>query len=185
MGRQGTVERFQSFDVHVLHRMGALQEKLVSYPWVSFRWPGLVRLTANRWRVDVEFRGGAVQRIPLIWTHCHFGGLRPWFRCLGCNRRVGKLYNTEVSLKCRRCLDLWYASQRRGAKSRRYLQALKLRLRLNGIASLREPFPQRPKRMHKRTYDRLRERAERLERGLRDNPRFRDRETDYSPLVPK
>ena len=34
-------------------------------------------------------------------------------------------------MQCRRCLDLWYASQRRGDKSRRYLQALKLRLRLD------------------------------------------------------
>jgi hypothetical protein len=96
-----------------------------------------------------------------------------------------QLYNTGVSLHCRRCLDLWYASQRRGSKSRRYLQALKLRLRLNGVANLREPFPQRPKRMHKSTYDRLRRLGERLEQDLRDNSRFRDRETDYSPLVPK
>jgi hypothetical protein len=185
MARRDTVEHFQSFDVHVLHRMGALQETLVSFPWVVFRWPGLVRLTANKWRVDVEFRGGAVQRIPLVWSQCHFGGMRPWFRCLRCGRRVGKLYNTGASLHCRRCLDLWYASQRRGAKSRRYLQALKLRLRLNGVANLREPFPKRPKRMHKSTYDRLRQLGERLEQGLRDNSRFRDRETDYSPLVPK
>jgi hypothetical protein len=128
MAKHATVERFESFDVHVLHRMGALQETLVSHPWVTFRWPGLVRLTANRWRVDVEFRGGAVQRIPLMWTRCHFGGLRPWFRCFRCNCRVGKLYNTEASLQCRRCLDLWYASQRRGEKSRRYTLLAKRRL---------------------------------------------------------
>ena len=47
---------------------------MASYAMVSFRRPRLVRLTANRWRVDVEFRGAAVQRIPLIWTPCHFGG---------------------------------------------------------------------------------------------------------------
>lgn len=35
-----------------------------------------------------------------------------------------------------RCNDLWYASQRRGSKSRRYLEALKLRLGLKGIANL-------------------------------------------------
>jgi hypothetical protein len=32
---------------------------------------------------------------------------------------------------------------------------------------------------------RLRELGERLEEDLRDNPRFRDRETDYGPLVPR
>jgi hypothetical protein len=140
MSRHGTVENFQSFDVNVLHRMGALQEPLISYPMVSFRWPGLVRLRANRWRVDVQFRGGAVQTIPLVWSACHFGSHRPWVRCLRCGRRAGKLYNTGVSLHCRRCLDLWYASQRRGSKSRRYLRALRLWLRLNGIATLKEPF---------------------------------------------
>ena len=185
MAERRTVENFQAFDVHALHRMGALRETLVSYPMVSFRWPGLVRLTANKWRVDVEFRGGATQRVPLVWTPCHFGGLRPWFRCLRCNRRVGKLYNTGASLSCRRCLGLRYASQRRSAKSRQYLQALKLRLRLNGIASLNEPFPQRPKRMHQRTYDRLCRQAEMLEADLNRNTRFKFRETDYSVLVPK
>jgi hypothetical protein len=185
MTTHGTVEHFQAFDVHVLHRMGALQEALVTYPWVSFRWPGLVHLTANKWKVDIEFRHGAMQRIPIVWTPCRFGGSRPWFMCGRCSQRVGKLYSTGVALHCRRCLDLWYASQRRGSKSRRYLRALKLRLRLNGIANLREPFPARPKRMHRKTYARLPRLGEQLEQDLRDNPRFRDRETDYGPLVPK
>jgi hypothetical protein len=155
--------------------MGALRDPLVTYPMVSFRWPGLVHLTANRWRVDVVFRHGASQRIPVVWTTCHFGGWRPWLMCGRCGRRVGKLYSTGVALHCRRCLALWYGSQRRGSKSRRYLRALKLRLRLNGIANLREPFPPRPKRMHRKTYARLRHLGERLEEDLRDNPRFRDR----------
>jgi hypothetical protein len=66
VAKHGTVEKIQSFDVHDVHRAGALQEALVSFPWVSFRWPGFVRLTANKWRVDVEFRGGASQRILLF-----------------------------------------------------------------------------------------------------------------------
>jgi hypothetical protein len=82
-------------------------------------------------------------------------------------------------------LDLWYASQRRGSKSRSYLQALKLRLRLNGIASIGEPIPDRPRRMHRRTYQRLCQRLDKLERNLRNSRRFMSRETDYSVLVPK
>jgi hypothetical protein len=111
MSSHGTVEQFRAFDVHVLHRMGALQEELVIYPWVSFRWPGLVYLTANRWRVDVKFRHGVMKRIQVAWTPCHFGGWRPWFVCGRCSRRVGKLYSTGEALHCRLCLDLWYASQ--------------------------------------------------------------------------
>jgi hypothetical protein len=79
---------------------------------------------------------------------------------------------------------LWYASQRRGAQSRRYLQALKLRLRLNGIASIGLPLPERPRRMHRTTYERLCRRLERLEQPLRQNRRFTSRETDYSPWFP-
>jgi hypothetical protein len=164
--------------------MGAFKEDLVSYPMVSFRWPGLVRLTANRWRVDVEFRHGARQRIPIVWTPCNFGGLRPWFICTKCNGRVGKLYNSVgVSLSCRRCLDLRYASQRRGSKSRAYLQALRLRLRLNDFAKIGGPVPDRPRGMHTSTYRRLCRRLEALEQQLRSNQRFMSRETDYSVLI--
>ena len=184
MTRHHTVENFQSFDVHDLHRVRALEDNLVSFPLVSFRWPGIVGLKTNRWHVDVEFRGGATQRVSLVWTRCHFGRGRPWFICVRCDQRVGKLYNTGASLTCRRCLGLWYASQRRGAQSRRYLQALKLRLRLNGIASIGLPLPERPRRMHRTTYERLCRRLERLEQPLRQNRRFTSRETDYSPLVP-
>jgi hypothetical protein len=137
---------------------------------------------ANKWRVDVEFRSGAVQRITVVWSQCHFGSGRPWFICHRCDRRVGKLYNLGASLACRQCLGLWYSSQRRGAKSRSYLKALRLRLRLNGIASLAKPIPDRPKRMHQKTYDLRRRELELLERDLQ---RFRTRETDYSVLVPK
>jgi hypothetical protein len=183
MGCCGTVENHQSVDVHSLYRMGALRETLVELPLCSFRWPGIVRVGCNRWRLDVEFRGGAQQGIPIVWTRCHFGSGRPWFMCMRCNRRVGKLYNSGASLACRRCRDLRYSCQRRGAKSRSYLQALKLRLRLNDVAKIGGPPPERPRRMHKKTYYRLCRRLEELEKKL--GPRFRFRETGYGPLVPK
>jgi hypothetical protein len=185
MTEHGTVENYQAVDVHELYRAGALREALVAFPCVSFKWPGLIRLTANKWRVTVQFPSGSSQTIWLRWSPCHFGGWRPWFVCCRCDRRVGKLYNTGVALTCRQCLRLWYASQRRGAKSRCYLQALRLRLSLNGIANLKEPIPKRPKRMHKTTYMRLRRRLENLEEQLGHSSRFVDRETDYGPLVPK
>lgn len=185
MSGHGTVEYFQAFDVHTLHRKGAFTEELRHFPWVSFTWPWLVRLTVDKWHVDIEFRRGARQRIKVVWTPCGLGGFRPWYKCRDCDRRVGKLYNSGASLNCRECNELWYSSQRRGAKSRIYLQALKLRLRLNGIASLEEPIPPRPKGMHERTYQRLRQKLEDWERQLGPKSRFLTRETDYGPLVPK
>jgi hypothetical protein len=175
MRHYGTVENFQSFDVHTLHRAGALREVLVEWVLCSFRWPGIVRVACNRWLVDVQFRGGAQQRIPVTWSRCNFGGLRPWFRCPRCDRRVGKLYNSGASLACRQCRHLII--------SRSYLQALKLRSRLNDIAKIGGPPPDRPRGMHRQTYYRLCRRLEELEKKL--GPRFLLRETDYGPLVPK
>jgi len=180
----GTVEKHECINVSDLHRAGLFTEKTRTLPWACFRWPWLNRLTVDRWLVILEFRNQQRQRIPTIWSQCHFGGLRPWFRCPLCTRRAGRLYNAGSLCACRKCCDLRYASQRRGEKSRRYLQALKIRLRLGGVASLAAPFPERPRRMHQTTYKRWKLYANWLERDLHDS-RFRSRETDYAVLVPK
>jgi hypothetical protein len=155
------------------------------FSWAGLRWPWLSQLRASRWSADLQFRSGRTQSIAVVWTRCYFGNGRPWFRCAFCKRRVGKLYDGGSFCACRVCCNLRYASQRRGARSRRHLQALKLRLKLGGIASIAEPFPARPRGMHKRTYFQLRQRAERLERDLRRSKRFLRRRPDYSVLVPK
>jgi hypothetical protein len=179
----GTVEKHDSLDVHDLKRMGVFTERTVAFQ--PFRWPWLAGLVVNRWTVKIRFpHCDQYQTILVVWSRCHLGGWRPWLQCPYCKRRAGKLYNLGASCACRQCCNLRYASQRRGAKSRRYLQALKLRLRLDGVASISEPFPDRPRGMHKRTYLRLRHRAERLERDLHRS-RFALRTTDYSVLVPK
>ena len=70
LSRHGTVEKFQSLDVLDLYRAGALWDDYVSFAFVGFRWPGLNRLRANRWRVDIRFRSGAWQTVPVVWTRC-------------------------------------------------------------------------------------------------------------------
>jgi hypothetical protein len=50
--------------------------------------------------------------VELVMTRPHFGGVRYWFLCPRCERRVGKLYGPCVgSLGCRGCLHLAYLSQ--------------------------------------------------------------------------
>src|SRR5437870_5446401 len=54
----------------------------------------------------------AEQRIPLIYTTPHYGGIRWWFLCPKCTRRVSLLYkpsNAECFF-CRHCHDLSYES---------------------------------------------------------------------------
>jgi hypothetical protein len=181
----GTVEKQESFDVHDLNRERALTERTAVFPWASLRWSWIHHLKVNGWTVEMQFRTGRSQSIRVLWTRCHFGGRRPWLECPCCRRRVGKLYNAGSFCACRTCCNLRYASQRLGTKSRRYLQALKLRLRLGGIPSIAHPFPPRPSGMHLRTYFRLRHRAERLEQDLRRSRRLLSKEPNYSVLVPK
>ena len=160
MRPHGTVEHYQEFQISALYRAGALRESTASFPWCAFKWPGFAKVEANRWRVDIVLGCGAYTRISVTWSRCHLGGYRPWFSCPRCGRRVSAVYHKAGTLACRLCWNLRYASQRRGAKSRKYLQSLKLRLRLNGVASLAAPFPERPPRMHEKTYQRLLEKAE-------------------------
>jgi hypothetical protein len=48
------------------------------------------------WRASEKEQWKSIeQRVPIVWTKCHLGGGRPWFRCRGCRR-------WSVLLKARR-----------------------------------------------------------------------------------
>jgi hypothetical protein len=106
------------------------------------------------------------QRVPISLTACHLGGQRPWFVCSvysnghHCGRRAAILYCAGDLFACRRCYELSYASQHQAARHRRLEHARKIRMSLGGNADLLAPFPGRPKGMHRRTFQRLRARAE-------------------------
>lgn len=103
------------------------------------------------------------QRVPIVWSNCHLGGRRPWFRCTansggqGCGRRVAILYHVGDVFACRCCCDLTYASQLEGPLHRGISRSRKLRTRLGGGPDVLAPFPDKPPRMHWRTYNKLRE----------------------------
>ena len=75
-------------------------------------------------------------QVPIIWTKCHLGGRRPWFKCQTiingevCGRRVAKLYGPCFA--CRRCLGLGYESQREIPLRRAERRAQKIKMRLGG-----------------------------------------------------
>ena len=56
-------------------------------------------------------------RVNLDITPCHFGGIRYWFKCPGCNRRVAILYSGGI-YACRRCKNLCYHSQKENNNKR-------------------------------------------------------------------
>jgi hypothetical protein len=95
------------------------------------------------------------QRVPLIWTSCALGGQRPWFHCR-CGRRVAILYAVGEGFDCRQCCGLAYDRRSRAsqsAPSTRHLSAPR------GELDIFSPFPTKPPGMHRKTYDRLRNRA--------------------------
>ena len=54
-------------------------------------------------------------QISLVTTPCNFGGVRYWFGCTSCGRRVAVLYLVpgDVYFRCRHCNNLSYHSRNR------------------------------------------------------------------------
>jgi hypothetical protein len=178
-----TIEKLASdcLDVRELRRMG-----LFSADWVSFRpilrWPSIALVRVARYVIRLELRDRPPQRIRVSWTRPHLGGERPWMHCPHCQRRVAKLYEGFGGYFCRACIgNPIYASQALSAQARPHFQACKLRLRLGGDASPTAPLPKRPRRMHLRTYERLKHCLLELESDL--SPRVRSKPPDYPSLV--
>ena len=97
------------------------------------------------------------ESVSLDWTVCNFGGERPWFVCpgAGCGCRVAILYGQGKYFLCRHCYDLVYESQRENEMTRALRRAQTIRERLGGSANMTVPFPEKPRGMHWKTYDRL------------------------------
>lgn len=134
---------------------------------------GKALVDEQRTRLDVRamHRRGAVGNgclwvrthsgtLEVEWTRCNYGGSRPWFRCPRCSRRCAVLYPGWIGIDwaCRTCLDLAYRSQRLDDEERLRWKAMRLRMRLGELPLLPildAPMPEKPPRMHRRTYERL------------------------------
>jgi hypothetical protein len=171
--KRPTVEGCLLIDVRRWHRDGLLRSgRTVSWSWYRRGKPlGTIEVTptCNAAVLQVRWLGSKQeksnpneQRVPLVWTRCHFGGARPWFRCTGhsdgqgCGRRAAKLYlGRRSALACRGCYDLAYASQQEIPRHRAISRAQKIRMRLGGSPNLSDPLPKKPRGMHRWTYYRL------------------------------
>jgi hypothetical protein len=179
-GGRTTCESCTSIDVRRWHREGQLRAgQYFSWSWmrggepvcrigVRTEWDAVVLMYRRRHWSATEWKF-IEQRVPITWTLCRLGGRRPWFICSVycggryCGRRVAVLYGAGELFACRRCYGLAYASQQQTAMDRGVSRAQKIRMQLGGSVSLFDPFPERPKGMHRRTYLRLRRQAEAAE----------------------
>jgi hypothetical protein len=156
------------------HREGRLRPgQYFSCSWTCGGEPsGTINVRAEYQAIVLTYRArnwGATewksieQRVPITRTTCHLGGERPWFVCSVysggryCGRRVAVLYGAGELFAWRRCYGLAYASQQESPRFRSISRSRKIRMRLGGSPNLFDPFPEKPRRMHWRTYLRLRE----------------------------
>jgi hypothetical protein len=169
--KRTTLDEVKRLDVRWLHQHGYLTwwPRLVT--WHCGEHPaGSISVSLQPEGVVLEYRcrvsGGdwesVRQVITLDWTSCHYGGQRPWFRCPGCRRRVAILYGEGKWFLCRHCYRLPYGSQQETADDRHYRKVRKIRDRLGASHNRMESiWPwNKPKGMHWRTWERLRQQEE-------------------------
>jgi hypothetical protein len=157
-----TVGHYHSIDVRDWHRQGLLRPHL---SFITFwrdkngqdRANVYVTSEADRVELCYDYNGDPQRyHIDLTSTPCPYGGRQRWFMCpnVACGRRVAKLYLRGGYFRCRACHRLAYASQREARCYQAMNRAHKIQERLGGRPGFAYPFPQKPKGMHWRTYDR-------------------------------
>jgi hypothetical protein len=172
---RSAVESCRSIDVNRLQRVGCLRSG-----WAGgWQWKcegenvASIHLRAETDRLHFSYRvrvGGGdwenvAETVRIVRVPCRFGGTRPYFICPGvmngiaCGRRAAKLHGPGRYFLCRHCYRLANASQREGKADRALRRANKIRQRLGGDPGMTKPFPEKPKGMWRRTYERMCEQA--------------------------
>lgn len=150
-------------DVRTLARQGALLPGRAAFlSWA--RCTAEVRacgddqalLTHRRFDARREAWTEASYGIGLVWTQCHLGGRRAWWRCpvAGCGRRVAILYGGDI-FGCRHCQQLTYRTQYESPDARAFRRADKLRQQLGWPPGVLNGHGVQPQGMQTRTYLRL------------------------------
>ena len=106
--------------------------------------------------------------VPIVRVPCNYGGVRPYFTCPDCHRRVLKLYkpSSQAKFSCRHCYNLTYRScqdsgddhARARARTGRACRKLGIKEYRNCDDAYYKAYVlERPKGMHKKTFERLRQ----------------------------
>ncbi|WP_284387804.1 hypothetical protein [Algimonas ampicilliniresistens] len=128
-----------------------------------------VRLEAGSDCLLVQYATGSNEdrethcdRIELHLSPCHFGGHRLYLVCPSCRKPRVSIYGS-APFACRECYDLAYASETTRGPFRLYDTGQKIAHKLAGrFVTLDEPFPDRPKGMHRKTYEAKRAKWKRM-----------------------
>ena len=105
--------------------------------------------------------------VPISTTPCNYGGVRYWFNCPNCHKRVAKLYFKQSMFYCRSCHALNYATQQDNKLDSTRLVMYRIRNKLDweyDTAWMQQWKKLKPKGMHYSTFNRLVEKHDRLEK---------------------
>ena len=172
--------------------LGALS---ISWQWVSDEENvATIGVVSSRDGVTLKYKSRSYgedwsdveHHVPISWTPCRFGGERPWFACsaYGSGKSAARCCQ---AIPARQVICVPSLPRPRLCQPTRSLQPTrplprsKIGSRLGGSVSMFEDFPDKPKGMHWRTYDRLRGRYDMAEaRSMAGLERFLNR-LDPSP----
>lgn len=164
-GRDVT-EASRPLDIRKLHRAGVLRPgRWFGWQWtVNERVVAEIQVRVEVWRVVLAYRhrrhGDAAwqdveQPIRLDHTACTYGGMRTWWLCPSCARRVAILYGAGKLYACRHCYQLAYSCQRETTDDRAARRADTIRRRLGWEPGILNGDGGKPERMRWRTFERL------------------------------
>ena len=93
--------------------------------------------------------------VQLTQTDCNYGGVRHWFMCGYCSRRVGVLYLSGGQCACRHCFKLAYKSERETYHDQQFRKANNIRELLGWRPGIIHADGAKPKGMHWKTFNRM------------------------------
>lgn len=110
---------------------------------------------ADSLRMNYRYRSKPYSySIKLSKTPCNYGNYRYWFSCPSCSKRVAVLYCVGIYV-CRHCIGANYGSQLEQPIDNLFRRLNTLRARLGWQVGIASGYEQRPKGMHRTTYDKL------------------------------
>jgi hypothetical protein len=117
--------------------------------------PYKLKATLLHDRYKVEYGDGAYE-IPIEKQPCNYGGIRYFFHCPKCDRRVRLLYCVKGMFACRKCLNLGYFIQTLRPAIRYRMMELKYSKKIKLMGGDNYTKPPRMKRVK---YNALRQRC--------------------------
>jgi hypothetical protein len=165
------VELMPAICIHDLHQ--AIPRNYGTHIYSNpFRYPQVRHMRLSYRSIEIVDHSDRSQVFGIQWIPTHFGKHRAIFVCSSCRGGAIRLFGKDGNYACRFCHRAHYLSQRQKTASRKRLAAAKLRLKLGGWPDIHQLMPLRPKRTHRKTYQRVRHQIQALEAQAKQT-RFR------------